>query len=84
MSFAEKITDALRPAIDLAAELDQEPLVQAALSTTLTPAGKNVVVQIISLLEAREAAAEQHEQDAIADAVQRALNPPADPTEGEQ
>ena len=71
MSFADKINEVLAPALAWAAQLDQEPLVQAALATTLTPLGKNVVVGLISALEAHEAAHEQAKQDAAAQAYQQ-------------
>jgi len=78
MSFADKVNELLRPVADFAAGLDADPLVQAALATTLGPAGKSIVQGLVSQLEAYEAAHESDKQAAVASAVAAAQAAPAE------
>lgn len=81
---AQLVASHVEPLLEWAVRADSDPLVGAALQTTLGPTGKAIVVELIGRLEALAVEAEQAKQQAAADAVAAAQAPPPDPAAAEQ
>lgn len=71
-SAKEKLGQELPVLADVASKVAADPFVQFALSTVLSPAGKQMVTELASKLVALEQAAEASKQQAAADAAEQA------------